>query len=54
MSCREGTSGTCEPEDLAREVDHGGSLLTLAERAAHDTMMICVSPAVCPKLVLDL
>ncbi|MEE1800630.1 PDR/VanB family oxidoreductase [Streptomyces sp. JV176] len=53
-SCREGTCGTCETEVLAGEVDHRDSLLTPAERAANDTMMICVSRAACPKLVLDL
>ncbi|MFF2846480.1 PDR/VanB family oxidoreductase [Streptomyces sp. NPDC058001] len=53
-SCREGTCGTCETEVLAGEIDHRDSLLTVAERAANDTMMICVSRAACPKLVLDL
>ena len=53
-SCREGTCGTCETPVLAGLVDHRDSLLTPTEKAAHDTMMICVSRAACPKLVLDL
>jgi hypothetical protein len=39
---------------LAGTVQHRDSLLTPAEQAAHDTMMICVSRAACPRLVLDL
>ena len=53
-SCQEGTCGTCETAVLAGVPDHRDSLLTEAERAAGDTMMICVSRAACPKLVLDL
>jgi len=53
-SCREGTCGTCETDVLAGTVDHRDSLLTPEEQAAGDTMLICVSRAACPKLVLDL
>ncbi|MCL3997703.1 PDR/VanB family oxidoreductase [Streptomyces lavenduligriseus] len=53
-SCREGTCGTCETTVLEGTVDHRDSLLTPAEQEAHDTMMICVSRAACPRLVLDL
>ncbi|HEY3752374.1 MAG TPA: PDR/VanB family oxidoreductase [Pseudonocardiaceae bacterium] len=53
-SCREGTCGTCETDVLAGVPDHRDSLLTESERAAGDTMMICVSRAVGPRLVLDL
>ncbi|MFC6064053.1 PDR/VanB family oxidoreductase [Streptomyces ochraceiscleroticus] len=53
-SCQEGTCGTCETPVLAGEVDHRDSLLTAGEQAAMDTMMICVSRAACPRLVLDL
>jgi ferredoxin-NADP reductase len=53
-SCREGTCGTCETGVLAGTVDHRDSLLTPEEQAAGDTMLICVSRAACPKLVLDL
>lgn len=53
-SCQEGTCGTCETGVLSGEVDHRDSLLTEDERAANDTMFICVSRAACPRLVLDL
>lgn len=53
-SCREGTCGTCETAVLAGEPDHRDSLLTDEERAAGDTMMICVSRSCGPRLVLDL
>ena len=53
-SCREGTCGTCETGVLAGSVDHRDSLLTPAERAADDTMFVCVSRAACAKLVLEL
>ncbi|WP_430331306.1 PDR/VanB family oxidoreductase [Rhodococcus sp. ACT016] len=53
-SCQEGTCGTCETSVLGGTVDHRDSLLTAEEQAANDTMMICVSRAACPRLVLDL
>lgn len=53
-SCREGTCGTCETAVLEGTVDHRDSLLTDEEQAANDTMMICVSRASCPRLVLEL
>nr|WP_312866427.1 PDR/VanB family oxidoreductase [Streptomyces boluensis] len=53
-SCRAGTCGTCETAVLDGIVDHRDSLLTPTEQAAHDTMLICVSRAACPRLVLDL
>ncbi|GAA0898255.1 PDR/VanB family oxidoreductase [Virgisporangium ochraceum] len=53
-SCREGTCGTCETPVLAGRVDHRDSLLTPDERAANDTMFVCVSRAAGPRLVLDL
>jgi len=53
-ACEEGTCGTCETDVLAGEVDHRDSVLSAEERAANDTMMICVSRARCPRLVLDL
>ncbi|MFK3983430.1 PDR/VanB family oxidoreductase [Micromonospora sp. NPDC050397] len=53
-SCTEGTCGTCETTVLAGEVDHRDSLLTDDERAANDTMFVCVSRSRGPRLVLDL
>jgi ferredoxin-NADP reductase len=53
-SCREGTCGTCETAVLDGEPDHRDTLLTEEERAACDTMMICVSRSRSARLVLDL
>ncbi len=53
-SCREGTCGTCETGVLAGVPDHRDCLLTEAERAAGDVMMLCVSRSLTPKLRLDL
>lgn len=53
-SCREGTCGTCETAVLDGEPDHRDSVLSEAERAAGDIMMICVSRARGPHLTLDL
>lgn len=52
-SCREGTCGTCEVSVLAGTVDHRDALLTPAERAAHDTMFVCVSRAAGGRLVVE-
>jgi ferredoxin-NADP reductase len=53
-SCEEGICGSCETAVLEGEVDHRDSLLTEDERAANDTMLICVSRARSGRLVLDL
>jgi ferredoxin-NADP reductase len=53
-SCTEGTCGTCETDVLEGTPDHRDSVLTEAERAAGDTMMICVSRCKGSRLVLDL
>ncbi|GAA3437553.1 PDR/VanB family oxidoreductase [Kutzneria kofuensis] len=53
-SCQEGTCGTCETAVLSGTPDHRDSVLTDEERAANDTMMICVSRSCSPRLVLDL
>jgi ferredoxin-NADP reductase len=53
-SCREGTCGTCETDVLDGEPDHRDVLLTEEERAAGETMMICVSRCRGTRLVLDL
>jgi ferredoxin-NADP reductase len=54
FSCRGGTCGTCETDVLDGTPDHRDSLLTEDERAAGDTMLICVSRSCGPRLVLDL
>ena len=53
-SCREGTCGTCETGVRDGVPDHRDSLLSEAERAANDVMMICVSRSRTQRLVLDL
>lgn len=55
-SCREGTCGTCETVVLDGQVDHRDVLLNAEERAANDSMMICVSRAKrgCSKLKIEL
>ena len=53
-SCTEGICGTCETTVLEGEPDHRDSLLTEDEKAAGDTMLICVSRCRGARLVLDL
>ncbi|MEU1048554.1 PDR/VanB family oxidoreductase [Streptomyces sp. NPDC005897] len=53
-SCTEGTCGTCETEVVEGEPDHRDSVLTDEERAAGETMLICVSRCRGRRLVLDL
>jgi ferredoxin-NADP reductase len=53
-SCEEGICGTCETPVLSGEPDHRDSLLSEEEKAAGDTMMICVSRCRGARLVLDL
>ncbi|GAA1810391.1 oxidoreductase [Planosporangium flavigriseum] len=53
-SCTEGICGTCETTVLDGEPDHRDCLLTDDEKAAGDTMLICVSRCRGARLVLDL
>jgi ferredoxin-NADP reductase len=53
-ACMEGVCGTCEIEVVEGEPDHRDSVLTDAEQAAGDAMMICVSRSRSERLVLDL
>lgn len=53
-TCREGTCGSCETTVLAGDIDHRDSVLGPAERTRNDAMMVCVSRARSPRLVLDL
>ena len=54
ISCCEGTCGTCETPILEGRAEHRDSVLTKAEQEAGGSMMICVSRAATPRLVLDL
>lgn len=53
-SCREGTCGTCETYLLEGIPDHRDSYLSAADKASNEMMMVCVSRAKTPRLVLDL
>lgn len=53
-SCRKGTCGTCETPVVEGEIEHRDSVLTPEEQDDGEVMMICVSRANCPRLVLDL
>ena len=53
-ACGDGLCGSCETRVLDGEPDHRDVVLTEAERVFGDMMMICVSRARTPHLVLDL
>jgi ferredoxin len=53
-SCGDAGCGACETRVLEGEPDHRDGVLTGEERAFGETMMICVSRARTPWLVLDL
>jgi ferredoxin-NADP reductase len=53
-SCYEGVCGTCEARVLEGTPDHRDSVLTNAEKAAGEVMLICVSRSRTERLVLDL
>jgi ferredoxin-NADP reductase len=53
-ACGEGTCGTCETTVLQGLIEHRDSVLSHDGRAAQNSMMICVSRAACPRLVLRL
>lgn len=53
-SCQEGICGTCEVRVLEGIPDHRDLVLSSAEKAANNRMMICCSGAKSARLVLDL
>lgn len=53
-SCAQGTCGTCETRVLEGIPDHRDSVLMPEEQAVNDCMMICISRAKSPRLVLNL
>jgi ferredoxin-NADP reductase len=53
-SCMEGVCGTCECDVIDGEPDHRDSVLSEAERAKGDMIMICVSRSRSERLVLDI
>ena len=52
-SCREGICGTCETKVIAGIPEHRDFLLGDADRESGATMLICVSRAKTPELILD-
>lgn len=54
FSCQEGTCGTCETGVLDGVPDHRDVVLSKAEKAENDCMMLCVSRAKTDRIVLDL
>jgi ferredoxin len=53
-ACADGLCGSCETRVLDGEPDHRDALLTADDHEFGDTMLICVSRARTPRLVLDL
>jgi len=53
-SCYQGVCGTCEARVLEGTPDHRDSVLTDAEKAAGEVMLVCVSRSRTERLVLDL
>lgn len=54
FSCREGICGSCETRVIEGVPSHHDYVLTDDEKAAGETMMICVSRTRTPRLVLDI
>lgn len=54
FSCQQGICGTCEVRVLAGTPDHRDLVLSDAEKAVNDRMMICCSGAKTATLVIDL
>jgi ferredoxin len=54
FSCEEGYCGSCETRVLLGVPDHRDDVLSESEKAANDTMFICVSRSKSPNLMLDL
>ncbi len=52
--CNKGECGVCQVGVLAGEPDHKDFILSDTERAANQSMQICVSRSKSPRLVLDL
>ncbi len=53
-SCQQGVCGACEVNVLSGTPDHRDLVLSVSEREAGRTMMICCSGALSPSLTLDI
>jgi tetrachlorobenzoquinone reductase len=54
LSCMQGVCGTCEVEVLDGEPDHRDSVLTVSERLAGKSILLCCSGSKSESLVLNL
>lgn len=54
FGCMEGVCGACITDVLDGDIEHRDSILTDKEQAANNTMCVCVSHSLSPRLVLDL
>ncbi|EGH28898.1 ferredoxin [Pseudomonas syringae pv. japonica str. M301072] len=54
ISCEQGVCGTCLCDVLEGEPDHRDVYLTVDEKAANDTILVCCSRSKSPRLVLDI
>jgi ferredoxin len=54
FSCEEGICGACETRVLEGAPDHRDMVLSSAEHASNQVMMVCVSGCKSERLVLDL
>jgi ferredoxin len=54
FSCEEGICGSCETRVLEGTPDHRDMVLSSAEHASNQVMMVCVSGCKSERLVLDL
>lgn len=53
-SCRSGVCGTCETTVLGGVPEHRDGYLTEDEKESNETILVCVSRAAGPRLILDL
>jgi ferredoxin-NADP reductase len=53
-SCRAGVCGTCDVDVLEGQPDHRDSVLSAAEKAENEFMLVCISRSLSPRLVLDM
>lgn len=53
-SCRAGVCGTCDVDVLDGQPDHRDSVLSAAEKASNEFMLVCISRSLSAQLVLDM
>jgi ferredoxin-NADP reductase len=53
-SCRAGVCGTCDVDVLDGQPDHRDSVLSAADKASNEFMLVCISRSLSSRLVLDM